>query len=98
MNENTRVKECPHRARNNYALRGTADRDRWQNDCNIQKHPAEYPSPIGIECHLHGNIKLSKCRFYNDWSEKQVKDAFKKLNELEAHREGILGVLRMLRM
>jgi hypothetical protein len=90
-----KVKDCPHRVRNNYAERGTGDPVWWINDCKIQEHPSYYPNPRGIECHLHGNCNLGKCKVYNEWSIKQVDDAFKQLEEAEAHRDAVLGVLRM---
>jgi hypothetical protein len=94
--EMTKVKDCPHRMHENLSMRGIKEPDCWVNNCKIRKIPAPY-SDVGtrVRCHLHGNCQLGKCDFYNEWSIQEVRDAFKKLDEIEAHRDAVLGVLRM---
>lgn len=90
----TKVKDCPHRIRENHALRG--ETDYIVQRCNIQKIPIDVAANTqDVFCHLHGNCALGKCTFYNEWSLKEIRDAFKKLDEAEAHRDAVLGVLRM---
>jgi len=95
MNENTKVKDCPHRIRNNYAMRGTDEPDNWRIECKIQHHNSYYPSSFGIKCHLHGNCKLKRCDFYNKQSYSEVRKAFEELKKMELHRDAVLGVLKM---
>jgi hypothetical protein len=45
---------------------------------------------------MHGSSLLKKCKIYNEWSEKRVRDAFKKLDEAEAHRDAV--VLEVMRL
>jgi hypothetical protein len=93
----TKVSKCPQRSKENHALRGEKEPDVWVQRCNIQEH--KYPDGItgtnDVFCHLHGNCALGKCEFYNEWSVKKIREAFKKLDEAEAHGDAVLGVLRM---
>jgi hypothetical protein len=93
----TKVKDCPHRIKENHAMRGSREPDIWVQKCNIQtkRYPDGMTGPTDVSCHLHGNCALGKCEFYNEWSLKEVREAFKKLDEAEAHRDAVLGALRM---
>jgi len=95
MNENTKVKDCPHRIRNNYAMRGTDEPDLWIIECKIQKHETFRDNTIEPRCHFHGNCKLGQCNFYNEWSYNEVRKAFEELKKMELHRDAVLGVLKM---
>ena len=96
MNSNTRVKECPYRLHENHALRGTNEPDAWMNRCAIQAIPeAVAEGSTDVFCHLHGNSKLNKCEHYNDHIEKELREAFKKLDDLEKHRDVLRAVMNM---
>ncbi len=91
---NMNVKNCPNRLKENHAFRGEIDD--WVYRCKIQHIPPEVAANTqDVFCHLHGNCKLGKCTFYNEWSLEEVRKAFKKLDEAEAHRDAVIGVLRM---
>ena len=80
--------------REDISRRGSAEPNCWVNNCRIQRPPAEYDDRHQrYRCHLHGSCKLSKCDFYNDWSEKEVRDAFKKLEETEKQ----LAIIRAIK-
>jgi hypothetical protein len=85
MTEQKRVKNCPHRLHENRALRGVKELDMWANRCGIQfqRHPDGIEGSGDVDCHLHGNCLLAKCEFYNEWSLKEVRNAFKKLDDAE---------------
>ena len=48
-----------------------------------------------VTCKLKWNTKLSECEEYNIWSVKQVRDAFKKLEDMEKHHDALRAVMRM---
>lgn len=96
MDENTRVKDCPCRRIYTESVRHYGSEkvvacvfpegNSGRTDTNKDWH---------FSCKHHGNSKLVGCPTYNEWSLKQVRDAFKKLEKIEAHRDAVLGVLRM---
>ncbi len=89
MDENTRVKDCPHRQHQGDYIRheGTF----WWWSCRIKGTPGDYIN----SCDLRGNIKLCKCKDYNDWSEKEVRVAFARLEALEKHRDAVMTVMQL---
>jgi len=95
MDENTRVSKCPCRYK---------EWDTTRYHGSVSYYTCIYPEGNmarkdtldgSVSCDLRGNTKLCKCTIYNTWSEKQVQNAFEKLDKLEAHRDAVLGVLRM---
>lgn len=89
-----KVSKCPNWIKENYAFRGEIDDIVYR--CKIQNIPIQVAANTrDVFCHLHGNCSLGKCEHYNEWSLKEVREAFKKLEESEAHRDAVLGVLRM---
>jgi hypothetical protein len=99
MDSNTRVKDCPLRKRYHESVRNYGGMSWW--GCSWPEGHVSRPRKNGdgfegnFSCNLHGSSKLCKCEDYSDWSEKQVRDAFKKLEEIEKHRDAVLAVMRM---
>lgn len=92
MNGNTRVKECPLRKRCHEGVRHYGS-DTWFG-C-IYPEGDSGRSDHDVTCTMHGSSLIKKCKIYNEWSEKQVRDAFKKLDEVEAHRDAVMEVMRL---
>jgi hypothetical protein len=91
-----KVKDCPLRLKRKEGVRHYG---------SVTFFACQYPeghmgrphldSEHGVTCELKWNTKLSECEEYNIWSVKQVREAFKKLEEIENHRDAVIGVLRM---
>ena len=90
----TKVTGCPLRLKCKDTIRYhgsiTYYRCQWPEGHTCRPH---YESDMN--CIKRPNELVSGCKYYDEWSQKQVRDAFKKLEDLEAHRDAVLGVLRM---
>lgn len=87
-----KVKDCPLRLKRKEGVRHYG---------SVTFFACQYPEGHmgrphhGVCCPLKGNTKLSKCEEYNIWAVKQVKDAFKKLEDMEKQHEALRAVMRM---
>lgn len=92
--ETARVKECPCRVKNREGVRhyGT---DVFFSCVWPEGHMLRSHCQLSMTCPHNGNKLLKSCTYYSEWSLKQVRDAFKKLEESEKHLDAVREVLKL---
>ena len=89
-----KVKICPLRLKCRESVKHyggeTFYRCQWPEGHMCRSHYEQ-----DMTCIKKPNEMIDSCRYYDEWSQKQVRDAFKKLEDLEVLRDAVLGVLRM---